>query len=152
MQLGRENEPLEIVLLPEVLRIMAFSDRVLSKPESSLLLIGRSGVGRHTVIKLLSVLHRTRVFTPYPGKTYGKKQFMQDLKMVFLKNGIYFKNHILMLHLLICLKAMNVAGVEGDSVYFILEEHHFTDPIFYAVVDSLLASGEVFHHNNCRNC
>lgn len=38
---------------------------------------------------------------------------------------------------------MHVAGVEGDLVYFIVEDHHVTEESFYAMIDSLLASGEV---------
>ncbi len=38
---------------------------------------------------------------------------------------------------------MHVAGVEGDLVYFVLEDHHVADESFYALIDSLLSSGEV---------
>ena len=38
---------------------------------------------------------------------------------------------------------MQVAGVDGDHVYFLVEDHYFGDPVFYAIIDSLLASGEV---------
>jgi len=38
---------------------------------------------------------------------------------------------------------MQAAGIDGDRVYFLLEDHHFLDPTFYATIDSLLASGEV---------
>ncbi len=38
---------------------------------------------------------------------------------------------------------MHAAGVDGDLVYFVLEDHHVTDSNFYALIDSLLASGEV---------
>lgn len=80
---GRENEPLDVEMLPELLQTVARADRVLSSPAGrSLLLIGRSGVGRHTTIKLLSVMHHARIMTPYPGKNYGRKQFTSDLKSV----------------------------------------------------------------------
>jgi hypothetical protein len=38
---------------------------------------------------------------------------------------------------------MHAAGVDGDLVYFVLEDHHVTESNFYALIDSLLASGEV---------
>lgn len=38
---------------------------------------------------------------------------------------------------------MQAAGIDGERVYFLLEDHHFLDPSFYATIDSLLASGEV---------
>lgn len=38
---------------------------------------------------------------------------------------------------------MFAAGIDGDPVFFILEDFHFTEVAFYAMMDSLLASGEV---------
>lgn len=38
---------------------------------------------------------------------------------------------------------MHAAGVEGELVFYVLEEHHFSDQNFYAMPDCLLASGEV---------
>ena len=83
--IGRENEPLDVEMLLELLQAVVRADRVLSDPFGrSLLLIGRSGVGRHTSIKLLSVMHHARVMTPFPGRNYGRKQFINDLKSVRL--------------------------------------------------------------------
>lgn len=81
--IGRENEPLDIELLEELLQSVARCDRILSHPYSrSLVLIGRSGTGRHSSMKLLSVLHKARLMTPNPGKSYGRRQFANDLKSV----------------------------------------------------------------------
>lgn len=137
---GRENEPLDIEMLSELQQTVVRADRVLSNPDDrSLLLIGRSGVGRHTTIRLLSVMHHAQVMTPYPGRNYGRKQFINDLKLVKIDK---FRNHANHLNLMKN-KAMHAAGVDGDLVYFVLEDHHFTDASFYAMIDSLLASGEV---------
>lgn len=90
---GRENEPLDVEMLPELLQTIARADRVLSNPGGrSLLLIGRSGVGRHTTVKLLSVMHHARIMTPYPGKNYGRKQFISDLKSVSKRIRIHSLN------------------------------------------------------------
>lgn len=40
-------------------------------------------------------------------------------------------------------QAIQAASIDGDRIYFMVEDHHFTDPSFYALIDSLLASGEV---------
>lgn len=128
-------------MLPELLQAVVRADRVLSNPSSrSLLLIGRSGVGRHTTMKLLSVMHHARIITPYPGRNYGRKQFTSDLKSVRIRYSI--KIAILSLRLL-TEQAMLTAGVDGDLVYFVLEDHHISDGSFYSMIDSLLASGEV---------
>lgn len=88
---GRENEPLDIEMLSELQQTVVRADRVLSNPDDrSLLLIGRSGVGRHTTIRLLSVMHHAQVMTPYPGRNYGRKQFINDLKLVKIYK---FRNH-----------------------------------------------------------
>lgn len=93
---GRENEPLNIEMLPELQQTVVRADRILTNPDGrSLLLIGRSGVGRHTTIKLLSVMHHAQVMTPYPGRNYGRKQFVNDLKLVKSdKAGNYTKSFI----------------------------------------------------------
>jgi hypothetical protein len=38
---------------------------------------------------------------------------------------------------------MNAAGIEGDLVYFVIEDYFITESSFYALIDSLVASGEV---------
>ena len=84
--IGRENEPLDVEMLLELMHTVVRADRVLSDPSGrSLLLIGRSGVGRHTSIKLLSVMHHARIMTPFPGRNYGRKQYTNDLKSVNYK-------------------------------------------------------------------
>jgi len=81
--IGRENEPLEVALLIELVQTVAHCDRILSNRSCrSLVMAGRSGVGRHTCVKILSVLHKARLLTSYPGKNYGQKQFISDLKIV----------------------------------------------------------------------
>lgn len=38
---------------------------------------------------------------------------------------------------------MQASGVDGELVYFLIEDHHITESSFYAMIDSLLAAGEV---------
>ena len=132
-------------MLPELLYTVARADRVLSNPAvRSLLLVGRSGVGRHTAVKILSVMHHARIMTPYPGRNYGRKQFSHDLKSVIGYSLIKMKRPVVYHKILFThLKAMQASGVDGDLVYFLIEDHHITDASFYAMIDSLLASGEV---------
>lgn len=46
---------------------------------------------------------------------------------------------------------MHATGIEGEMVFYVLEEHHFTDQNYYAMLDSLLASGEVAVQNCCSS-
>ena len=54
------------------------------------------------------------------GKNYGLKQFKSELKA-----------------------AMQLAGVENEQVFFILEDHNLISTEFLDMINSLLSSGEV---------
>lgn len=80
--IGRENHELDIVLFHEVLDYIARFDRVLTSPGGSLLLSGRSGVGRRTALLLTAHMHQIDIVTPHISRNYGLKQFKNDLKNV----------------------------------------------------------------------
>ncbi|XP_059389924.1 dynein cytoplasmic 2 heavy chain 1 isoform X4 [Carassius carassius] len=117
---GRDNRELDILLFPEVLDYMCRVDRVLSSPGGSLLLAGRSGVGRRTATCVVSHMHGASLFTPKISRSYSMKHFKSDLKTV-----------------------MQSAAVDGQQVVLLLEDHQFVHPSFLEMVNSLLSSGEV---------
>ncbi|XP_028817493.1 cytoplasmic dynein 2 heavy chain 1 isoform X3 [Denticeps clupeoides] len=117
---GRDNRELDILLFREVLDFMSRVDRVLSQPGGSLLLAGRSGVGRRTTTSVVSHMHGATLFSPKISRGYGLKQFKSDIKTV-----------------------MQLAGIEGQQVVFLLEDYQFVHPSFLEMVNSLLSSGEV---------
>ncbi|XP_071990308.1 cytoplasmic dynein 2 heavy chain 1 isoform X1 [Engystomops pustulosus] len=120
IQFSRDNRELDILLFHEVLDFMSRVDRVLSFPGGSLLLAGRSGVGRRTVTSLVSHMHGAALFTPKISRGYELKQFKNDLKQV-----------------------MQMAGIDGQQVVLLLEDHQFVHPTFLEMINSLLSSGEV---------
>ncbi|XP_063807614.1 cytoplasmic dynein 2 heavy chain 1 isoform X2 [Pseudophryne corroboree] len=120
IQFSRDNRELDILLFSEVLDYMSRVDRVLSFPGGSLLLAGRSGVGRRTVTSLISHMHGAVFFTPKISRGYELKQFRNDLKQV-----------------------MQMAGIEGQQVVFLLEDYQFVHPTILEMINSLLSSGEV---------
>lgn len=79
---GRDNQNLDILLFQEVLEYMSRIDRVLSVPGGSLLLAGRSGVGRRTITSLVSHMHGAVLFSPKISRGYELKHFKNDLKHV----------------------------------------------------------------------
>lgn len=79
---GRENKELNILIFTEVLENIATVDRVLTKPGGSLLLAGRSGVGRRTAVSLVAHMHSIELFTPKISRAYQLKHFKNDLKTV----------------------------------------------------------------------
>ena len=79
---GREHHELDILLFHEVLDHIARIDRVLTTPGGSLLLSGRSGVGRRTAVQVAAHMHQMEIVTPHISRTYQLKQFKNDLKTV----------------------------------------------------------------------
>ncbi|XP_022103094.1 cytoplasmic dynein 2 heavy chain 1-like isoform X1 [Acanthaster planci] len=117
---ARENRDINIQIFREVLEYVAHVDRVLSQPGGSLLMAGCSGVGRRTAVTLVTHCHRMELFTPKMSRNYSMKQFKNDLKGV-----------------------MQLAGVEGQQVALLLEDHHFSHPQFLELINSLLSAGEI---------
>ncbi|KAL0175175.1 hypothetical protein M9458_031143, partial [Cirrhinus mrigala] len=106
---GRDNRELDILLFPEVLDYIS--------PGGSLLLAGRSGVGRRTATCVVSHMHGASLFTPKISRSYSLKHFKSDLKTV-----------------------MQSAAVDGQQVVLLLEDHQFVHPSFLEMVNSLLSS------------
>ena len=86
---ARENRELDILIFKEVLDNIARVDRTLTKPSGSLLMAGRSGVGRRTAVALVAHMHNIQLFTPKVSRGYGLKQFRTDLKSVSDKDAIF---------------------------------------------------------------
>lgn len=84
VQYSRDNKELDLLLFGEVCDFVSRVDRVLSRPGGSLLLAGRSGVGRHTATQLVSHMHGWTLFTPKVSRGYSLKNFNSDLKSVRL--------------------------------------------------------------------
>lgn len=84
MQYSRDNRELDLLLFWEVCDFVSRVDRVLTRPGGSLLLAGRSGVGRHTALYLVSHMHGYTSFTPKVSRGYSLKHFSNDLKSVRL--------------------------------------------------------------------
>ena len=117
---GRENRDLDVILIDELLELVARCDRALSFPGGSLLMVGRSGVGRRTAISIVSALHQAKLVALKMGKNYSEKQFKGELK-----------------------GAMQIAGADGEPVFLVLEDHNLISSDYLDMINSLLSSGEV---------
>jgi dynein heavy chain 2 len=84
----REERELHMCLFPEILDHIVRVERVLSKPCGSLLLVGRSGVGRRTATMLVAYMQRMQFSSPYIMKGYSLKNFFVDLKAVLQAAGV----------------------------------------------------------------
>ncbi len=77
-----EYRDTDVFLFREILDAIVRCDRVLTTPGGSLLLAGRSGVGRRTAIGVVASMNNMKLFSPKVSRTYGIKQFKNDLKTV----------------------------------------------------------------------
>jgi dynein heavy chain 2 len=115
----REFKELKVHLFDEVLELIAYCERTLSKPGGHLLLAGRSGVGRRTTVQLISHMLNKEFFTPSISREYSMKEFKRDLKVVMQK-----------------------AGVEAEKVTFYIEDHHLISSEILEYLNSLISAGE----------
>ena len=61
---------------------------MLTMPGGSLLLAGRSGVGRRTAVLLVAHMHHMELISPKITRGYGIKQFKNELKTVAVRAAI----------------------------------------------------------------
>ncbi len=76
-----ENYEIRALPFQELLDTVSRLDRVLTAPGGSLLLCGRSGVGRRTALAIASSMNHMRIFSPKISRAYGLKNFRADLKV-----------------------------------------------------------------------
>jgi dynein heavy chain 2 len=117
---GREHFEMNILIFQEVLDHISRIDKVLGSPGGSLLLAGSSGAGRRTAVKLVAHMYQMDVVTPHISRNYSVKNFKNDLKQVMQK-----------------------AGINGEDVVLLLEDHQLLHPSFLEMINSLLSSGEI---------
>eukprot|EP00754_Rhynchopus_humris_P016707 Rhum_TRINITY_DN14526_c0_g2::Rhum_TRINITY_DN14526_c0_g2_i1::g.95036::m.95036/K10414/DYNC2H, DNCH2; dynein heavy chain 2, cytosolic len=119
LQHEREIKSLNLVLLPELLGWISRVDRVLSTPGGSMLLCGRSGVGRREVASLCAYVLRMNLVELKMTRDYGLREFKTEIK-----------------------NAMVTAGVNAEPVLFFIEDHNIVNSTFLEIINSLLAGGE----------
>ncbi|XP_071452948.1 cytoplasmic dynein 2 heavy chain 1 [Hetaerina americana] len=115
-QYERESHSLDLLMIPELMEGVAKAERALTTHGGSLLLAGRSGFGRKSAVRLVSSRLGARLI--FPGS--GQRRFSKDLK-----------------------QTMQLAGIDGEQVYILLEDHHLEDSLALDMINSLLSSGEV---------
>lgn len=74
----------EVLVLPELVQLVARAERVLTSSGGSLLLAGRSGVGRKTAVKVVAARQGAVLHTLNITHSYTTINFKTDLKNVRL--------------------------------------------------------------------
>jgi len=119
----REEAELNLKLFPEMLRNLSNVRRVLARQCGSLLLVGRSGVGRRSLTMLAAHMCGMDFISPTcmaSSSPMRIKAFHSDLKL-----------------------AIQSAGVEGRDTVLYVEDHHLFASEVLESLNSLLCSGEV---------
>ena len=78
----REFKEMNIHLFDDILELIAFTERTLSRPGGCILMAGRSGVGRKTTTQLIAHMLNMTFFSPNISRDYSMKEFKRDLKQV----------------------------------------------------------------------
>ena len=121
MRYEREFKQLGILLFPDVVQRIARIERALSGPGGCLLLCGPSGVGRRSCVTLVAYALRMELVTLKMTRGYDLKALRADLKALMLR-----------------------AGVEGEAVVLLAEDHNLAeDAAFLECFNSLLSGGEL---------
>ena len=124
MMYEREEEEINLKIFPQVLEHIASVLHMLSADGASMLLVGLSGVGRRTSIRLSAHMLGYQFLTPrivgVGDDEAANKMFVTDLK-----------------------RAMTVAGVEGQPVVLYVEDHQLVTNRVLESLNSLVSSGEV---------
>jgi dynein heavy chain 2 len=127
----------------EVMENVSRFDRILTAPGGSLLLCGRSGVGRRTALAICSSMNNIKIFSPKIHRTYSVKQFKNDLKTVILLLFFRFSTFYLFISMIVNAQVLHQAGIEGNQIILLLEDHQFVDSSFLELTNSLLSAGEI---------
>ncbi|CAG9863949.1 unnamed protein product [Phyllotreta striolata] len=109
----REGQLLDLVLNEELLHLTANILKIVSRPGGNVLLIGKSGVGRKSAIKIVTALQSAKLIVP---------------SLDFLNNDLKM--------------AMQYAGIESEDVYLLIEDYILNNENNLNIFNSLISSGE----------
>ena len=114
------NEPMELVLFEDVLRHLSATCRAFRQGRGNMLLLGLSGCGRRSVVKLAAHVVGAELAEVKVSRGYGMNEFHEDLKPI-----------------------LQSAGVAQKPVVFFLSESQITDENFLRDLSNILDRGRV---------
>lgn len=110
----RDGQIMNIHITTELLNLTAKLAKGLTQNKGHILLLGKSGVGRKTSIKILSAFF--------------------SHKLVIANSDMHFCNELK--------HAVQSATLENEIVYFVLEDHILSKPKIASLINTLILSGE----------
>lgn len=114
------SAPMELVLFDDVLRHLSATCRVFRQGRGNMLLLGQSGCGRRSVVKLAAHIMEAEFFEIRLARGYGLSEFREDLRPL-----------------------LQSAGVAQRPVVFFLADGQIVEESFLRDVSSILETGRV---------
>uniref|UniRef100_A0A6P7FU93 Cytoplasmic dynein 2 heavy chain 1 n=1 Tax=Diabrotica virgifera virgifera TaxID=50390 RepID=A0A6P7FU93_DIAVI len=116
-QYEREGQILDLVINDELLQLTASILKTLSRFKGNILLVGKSGVGRKSAVKISATLQSARLM----GPTSEQQPLLNnDLK-----------------------QAMQYSGLDGEETYLLIEDYILNEQNNINLFNFLICSGEV---------
>jgi len=115
-----QETDVSLTLFQEFISNLARVSHSFIRTKGNILLLGKSGVGKNSLIKLACSLNRFELISPALTIGYSTKEFKTSLK-----------------------QAIHAATVERRRVCFVIQEYHLTEPGIFEILNSILSSYEV---------
>nr|XP_049696661.1 dynein axonemal heavy chain 2 [Helicoverpa armigera] len=111
---------MDLVLFKDAIEHICRIVRVISQPRGNMLCVGIGGSGRTCLTRLATYICEYNSFTVVVTKTYGLKDFREDLKILYTG-----------------------CGVDHKKTTFIFSDTQIADECFTEIINNLLSSGEI---------
>ncbi|CAH2077132.1 unnamed protein product, partial [Iphiclides podalirius] len=111
---------MDLVLFKDAIEHVCRIARVISQPRGNMLCVGIGGSGRQSLTRLASYICECNSFQIVVTKTYGVKDFREDLKVLYTS-----------------------CGVDSKKTTFIFNDTQIVEESFTEIMNNLLSSGEI---------
>ncbi|KAJ2950232.1 hypothetical protein O0L34_g11594 [Tuta absoluta] len=111
---------MDLVLFKDAIEHIVRIVRVISQQRGHMLCVGIGGSGRQSLTRIASYICEANSYQVVVTKTYGVKDFREDLKVVYLSTG-----------------------VDGKLTTFIFSDTQIIEESFTEIINNLLSSGEI---------
>ena len=115
-----KKSSMNLVLFEEAIVQVCAIHRIISQPNGNAVLVGVGGSGRKSLTKLAAFIANYKLNQITITKGYGKKEFYEDLKSLFIQTG-----------------------QEQEQTVFLFSDAQLMDASFLEDINNMLSSGEI---------